>query len=134
MAGWATTGFTTAPSDSSACPISTSRRRRANRRRSGGRAISTTTTRSWRRDRRARSALGAVRFGSDTALAFRREILRPFLDQYLKDGAPKADLAPVTAFETGTNAWRRLQAWPSGCAPPGECAVKPAPLYLAAGL
>ena len=80
------------------------------------------------------SALGAVRFGSDTALAFRREILRPFLDQYLKDGAPKADLAPVTAFETGTNAWRRLQAWPSGCAPPGGCAVKPTPLYLAAGL
>ena len=32
---------------------------------------------------------------------FRREILRPFLDQYLKDGAPKADVAPVTAFETG---------------------------------
>ena len=23
---------------------------------------------------------------------------------------------PVTAFETGTNAWRRLPAWPAGCA------------------
>ena len=54
------------------------------------------------------SRLGALRFDSDTALSFRREVLRPFLDQYLKDGAPKADVAPVTAFETGTNAWRRL--------------------------
>ena len=57
-----------------------------------------------------------MKFDSDTALYFRREILRPFLDQYLKDGAPKADVAPVTAFETGTNTWRRLPAWPAGCA------------------
>jgi hypothetical protein len=77
------------------------------------------------------SSLGAIRFGSDTALTFRREILRPFLDQYLKDGAPKADLAPVTAFETGTNTWRRLPVWPAGCA--GGCAPKATPLFLGAG-
>src|SRR5215472_4421531 len=58
------------------------------------------------------SALGAIKFGSDTALHFRRKILAPFLAQYLKDGAPKADIAPVTAFETGTNEWRRYSAWP----------------------
>ena len=78
------------------------------------------------------SALGAVKFGSDTALHFRREILRPFLDQHLKDGAPKADVAPVSAFETGTNTWRRLPAWPAGCA--SGCTVKATPLHLAAGL
>ena len=78
------------------------------------------------------SALGAVKFDSDTALHFRREILRPFLDQYLKDGAPKADIAPVSAFETGTNAWRRLPAWPAGCA--SGCAIRPTPLYLTSGL
>ena len=78
------------------------------------------------------SALGAIRFGSDTAAWFRREVLRPFLDQYLKDGAPKADIAPVTAFETGTNSWRRLPAWPAGCAT--GCTVRPTPLHLAAGL
>jgi hypothetical protein len=77
------------------------------------------------------SSLGAVRFDSDTALTFRREILRPFLDQYLKDGAPAAQVAPVTAFETGTNAWRRLPAWPSGCA--GGCTPQSTPLYLRAG-
>jgi putative CocE/NonD family hydrolase len=78
------------------------------------------------------STLGALKFDSDTALTFRREVLRPFLDQYLKDGAPKADVSPVTAFETGTNAWRHLPAWPAGCA--SGCSVRPTPLYLAAGL
>lgn len=78
------------------------------------------------------STLGALRFGSDTALHFRREILRPFLDQHLKDGAPKADVPPVAAFETGTNTWRRLPAWPAGCA--SGCTVRPTPLHLAAGL
>jgi len=78
------------------------------------------------------SSLGALRFGSDTALYFRQHILRPFLDQYLKEGAPTADVAPVTAFETGTNHWSRLPAWPAGCA--DGCAVEPTPLYLRAGL
>ncbi len=78
------------------------------------------------------STLGALKFNSDTALTFRREILRPFLDQYLKDDAPKADISPVVAFETGTNTWRRLPAWPAGCA--NGCAVRPTPLYLNAGL
>jgi len=77
------------------------------------------------------SALGAVKFHADTALQFRRDVLRPFLDQYLQDGAPRADLAPVTAFETGTNAWLRLPAWPAGCA--ADCTIRPTPLYLAAG-
>jgi len=74
------------------------------------------------------NTLGAIRFDSDTALTFRREILRPFLDHYLKDGAPKHDVAPVMAFETGTNKWRRLQSWPSGCA--RGCTIQPTPLYL----
>jgi len=78
------------------------------------------------------SALGAIKFNSDTALTFRKEILRPFLDHYLKDGAPKADVAPVTAFETGTNTWHRLSAWPKGCE--SGCTLKPTPLYLNAGL
>jgi uncharacterized protein len=78
------------------------------------------------------SSLGALKFGSDTGLYFRREILAPFLAQYLKDGAPKSDTAPVTAFETGTNTWRRLSSWPSGC--PSGCTVRRTPLYLNAGL
>jgi len=78
------------------------------------------------------SSLGPLKFGSDTGAYFRQQILRPFLAQYLKDGAGKADISPVSAFETGTNVWRRLSAWPTGCA--SGCAPKPTPLYLSAGL
>jgi len=78
------------------------------------------------------SSLGALKFGSDTGLYFRREILRPFLDQYLKDGAPKADVPPVLAFETGTRVWRRLPAWPAGAAK--GTTIRPTPLHLSAGL
>jgi putative CocE/NonD family hydrolase len=83
------------------------------------------------------STLGALRFNSDTALYFRQNILRPCLNRYLEDsssadGTPKADAPPVTAFETGTNTWRRLPAWPGGCA--SGCTIRPTPLYLNAGL
>jgi putative CocE/NonD family hydrolase len=78
------------------------------------------------------SSLGALKFGSDTGRYFRLNILKPFLDQYLKEGAPKADVATVTAFETGTNTWRRLPSWPTGCE--SGCAVHAKPLYLGAGL
>jgi len=78
------------------------------------------------------STLGPLRFGSDTGLYFQREILAPFLAQYLKDGARKADLAPVSAFETGTNKWLHLASWPAGCA--SGCSVKPTALYLGAAL
>ena len=74
--------------------------------------------------------LGALKWGSDTGTYFRKEVLRPFLDHYLKDGAPKMDVSPVTAYETGTNTWRRLPSWPSGC---GGCTIKTTPLYLASG-
>jgi hypothetical protein len=91
------------------------------------------------------SALGAIRFDSDTALTFRREILAPFLATYLKDAAPRANVPPVSAFETGTNRWVPLTAWPAGCPAPGAgalgvqprrdtCAIEPTPLYLRAGL
>jgi uncharacterized protein len=72
------------------------------------------------------SSLGAIKWGSDTALYFRQKILRPFLDHYLKDDQPKMDVAPLTAFETGTNEWRSLKSWPSG--------GKGKPLYLREGM
>jgi putative CocE/NonD family hydrolase len=78
------------------------------------------------------NGLGLLRFGSDTALYFRREILRPFLDRYLKDGAPQGDISPVNAFETGTNKWLRLPAWPAGCA--SGCSIRPTQYYLGASL
>ncbi len=78
------------------------------------------------------SKLGAIKFNSDTGLYFREKILGPFLAQYLKDAAPKADVAPVSAFETGTNTWRRLPSWPAGCE--NGCSIHTKPLYLQTGL
>ena len=77
------------------------------------------------------SSLGAIHFGSDTALAFRREVLAPFLARYLKEDAAGSALPPVFAFETGTNRWQRLNRWPAGC--DSGCTIEPAPLYLSAG-
>jgi putative CocE/NonD family hydrolase len=77
------------------------------------------------------SALGNLRFGSDTGRYFREHVLRPFLAQYLKDGAPAADVAAVTAFETGTNEWRRFDRWPQSCE--SGCVHASRPLYLQAG-
>ena len=77
------------------------------------------------------SSLGAIKFSADTALQFRQDVLAPFLARYLKDDAPAMDVAPVTVFETGTNRWRKLDAWPSGCAK--GCTTTPTPLYLHAG-
>jgi len=78
------------------------------------------------------SKLGAINFHSDTALYFRQHILRPFLDHYLQNDAPKMDVAPVNAFQTGTNHWQSLKSWPSGC--DSGCSVKATPLYLNSGL
>jgi putative CocE/NonD family hydrolase len=78
------------------------------------------------------SSLGPLRFNSDTGLYFRQQILRPFLDHYLKDDSgAKLAVPPVSAFETGTNTWRKLNAWPSGCT--NGCTIKPTPLYLREG-
>jgi putative CocE/NonD family hydrolase len=73
------------------------------------------------------SALGALHWGSDTGLYFRREILAPFLARYLKDDTT-APLSAVVAFRSGVNRWERLPSWPSACA--GNCTPTPTPLYL----
>ena len=77
------------------------------------------------------STLGALDFDGNTSRYFQQNILGPFLARYLKDGAPSADIASVNAYETGTNRWERLSAWPSGCA--AGCTVTPRALYLNAG-
>jgi len=77
------------------------------------------------------SAIGQIRFGSDTAEYFRKNLVRPFFDHYLKDDAPPLHIAQVTAFETGTNRWQGLATWPSGC--DSGCAIQTQKLYLQSG-
>ena len=77
------------------------------------------------------STMGPLHLQGDTALEFRRDVLKPFFDQYLKDGAPKADTPPVFIYNTGENHWDRLKSWPLACE---TCATKSTPLYLTAGM
>ena len=76
------------------------------------------------------SKLGALKFNSNTSYYFQTKLLGPFLAHYLKDDAPPADVAPVNAFETGTNRWERLDKWPSGG--PHNPAIQHKPFYLGA--
>ena len=74
------------------------------------------------------TTLGPLKFDGDTALQARRDVIETFLAEHLQDGAPQAGIPPAMVFETGTNAWRRLSAWPLSCA--AGCASKSQPLYL----
>jgi putative CocE/NonD family hydrolase len=49
----------------------------------------------------------------------------------LKDDAPPLSIAPVTAFESGTNRWVDLPTWPAGC--PSACSISRERLYLQPG-
>ena len=74
--------------------------------------------------------LGPLKWQGDTALEFRRDVLRPFFDQYLKTAAPKADTPPVFIYNTGENHWDRFKNWPLACE--SGCAAPLQPLYLKA--
>ncbi|KAF1711315.1 glutaryl-7-ACA acylase [Pseudoxanthomonas kalamensis DSM 18571] len=69
--------------------------------------------------------LGALKFDGDTALQFRRDVLKPFFDQYLVEGAPEADTPPVLIYNTGEDHWDRLRQWPR--------TASAKPLYLRSG-
>jgi hypothetical protein len=69
--------------------------------------------------------LGRVEFGSNTGDYYRKNILFPFFEQYLKDH-DDAKLPKAFVFETGTNVWRRYSEWP-----PKEAEAKT--LYLRVG-
>ena len=56
--------------------------------------------------------LGPLRWNGDTTLEVRRDIIKPFFDQYLKDGAPKANTPPVFIYNTAENHWDRFNSWP----------------------
>jgi uncharacterized protein len=75
-------------------------------------------------------SLGPLKWDGDTALQFRRDVLLPFFNQYLLDGAPKADTPPVLIYNTGENHWDRFPAWPLSC--DGDCPHQSRPLYLGA--
>lgn len=74
--------------------------------------------------------LGRVQFHQATAEQFQKDVLLPFFEQHLRADAdakaPKTPIARATVFETGTNVWRRYDAWP-----PRE--AQPRTLYFGPG-
>jgi uncharacterized protein len=78
--------------------------------------------------------LGPLKWEGDTALQFRRDVLKPFFDQYLKAGAPRAETPPVLIYNTGENHWDRLKSWPPACEKGCGAPLKPLYLQTAFGL
>jgi putative CocE/NonD family hydrolase len=55
--------------------------------------------------------LGRVNFAANTGDYYRKHIIFPFFEQYLK-GSGDAKLPKAYVFETGTNVWRQYDSWP----------------------
>ncbi|HKE93135.1 MAG TPA: CocE/NonD family hydrolase, partial [Povalibacter sp.] len=80
--------------------------------------------------RREGRGIGVIQFEGDTATWFRRTVMQPFLDHYLKD-APVPDTPRVLVYETGANRWNRYDAWPRACI--SGCPESARNLYLLPG-
>lgn len=68
--------------------------------------------------------LGPFKWNGDTALQFRRDMVLPFFNQYLKDGPP-SNQARATIYSPADNKWQTFPTWPM--APSAK------PLYLTGG-
>ncbi len=75
-------------------------------------------------------AIGPFAWATDTSEQWRRDVLLPFFDQYLKPGSPQADIPPVWIYDTGAGQWDSLQKWPLSCE--AGCSDDSKPLYLGA--
>jgi uncharacterized protein len=75
---------------------------------------------------RAAENLGPLKWKGDTAADFRREILIPFFDTYLKDEKPAQPTPPVLIYNPAENHWDKFADWP------GASEQQLTPLYLQA--
>ena len=63
------------------------------------------------------SSLGAIKFDEDTAAHARRDVIKPFLDAHLKDGAKPSVWPAVISYATGEGGgWRRSADIPAATA------------------
>ena len=58
------------------------------------------------------SALGNIKFGSNTAMWYQNTIEMPFFNYHLKGKGSINDLPEATVFFSGENNWHKLQTWP----------------------
>ena len=57
-------------------------------------------------------SLGPLKWKGDTAADFRRDVLIPFFNTYLKDRTPAEPLAPVMIYNAAGNHWDKFADWP----------------------
>jgi len=74
-------------------------------------------------------ALGPLTWATDTTAQWRRDVLLPFFNQYLK-GAPAPSTPPVFIYDTGADHWDKPKVFPASCEQ--GCPVPSKPLYLTA--
>jgi uncharacterized protein len=74
--------------------------------------------------------LGNLTWATDTTAQWRRDVLLPFFNQYLKPGAPVAATPSVFIYDPGMDRWDEPKVFPASCE--SGCPVKSTPIYLAA--
>jgi putative CocE/NonD family hydrolase len=75
-------------------------------------------------------SLGTLTWATDTTAQWRREVLLPFFNQYLKPGAAAAATPSVYIYDTGLDHWDEPKVFPASCE--AGCPVKSTPIYLSA--
>ncbi len=76
-------------------------------------------------------SLGSFTWASDTTAQWRRDVLLPFFNQYLKPGAPVAATPAAFIYDTGADHWDKPETFPASCEQ--GCPVPSRPLYLTSG-
>ena len=74
--------------------------------------------------------LGPLVWATDTTAQWRKNVLLPFFNQYLKPGSPDAHTPPALIYDTSEDRWDTPPVFPVSCEK--ECPVKSTPLYLEA--
>ncbi len=76
-------------------------------------------------------ALGTLTWATDTTGQWRRDVLLPFFNQYLKPGSPQAETPAAFIYDTGADRWDRPELYPASCEQ--GCPTPSRPIYLTAG-
>lgn len=61
---------------------------------------------------RSAETLGPLKWRGDTSADFRRDLLIPFFDKYLKDRQPAEPMAQVMIYNASENYWDKFTDWP----------------------
>jgi putative CocE/NonD family hydrolase len=61
---------------------------------------------------RSADSLGPLKWKGDTAADFRRDVLIPFFDEFLKDRKPAEPMAQVMIYNPSENHWDKFADWP----------------------